>query len=354
MTKEAIRDASGDRHRGLLTRADFAAWRPRLEPPASVTYRGLSVYKCGPWTQGPVFLQQLKLLEGFDLVKMGHNSASYVHTLIECAKLAFADRERYYGDPEFVKVPLDRLLSREYAEKRRALIDPKKASMEDRPGDNEAKSDKCATSLPDLMGLEDEESHDFDTTHTCAVDRHGNLVAATCSGGWIPSSPVIPGLGFPMGTRGQMFDLDPHRPGVVAPRKRPRTTLTPSVVLRDDRPYLAFGTPGGDQQDQWTLWFFLNVVEFGMNLQEAIDAASFHTTHFPSSFYPRRAVPGELVVEDRIPAATRKELEGRGHKVKVVGGWANGRVMAAAVGPRPGVLSAAASPRGQLAYVSGD
>src|SRR5947207_1407351 len=157
-----------------------------------------------------------------------------------------------------------------------------------------------------------------------------------------------------MGTRGQMFDLDPHRPGVVAPRKRPRTTLTPSVALKGGKPWLAFGTPGGDQQDQWTLWFFLNFVEFGMNLQAAIDAASFHTTHFPSSFYPRKAVPGGLVLENRIPEATRKELAARGHKVKLAGAWVNGRVMAVHNGPKPGVISAACSPRAQIAYVMGD
>src|SRR5262249_39935239 len=190
-------------------------------------------------------------------------------------------------------------------------------------------------------------TYDHDTTHTCAADAKGNLIAATPSGGWIPSSPVVPGLGFPMGTRGQMFDLDPHRPGVVAPRKRPRTTLTPSLALKGGQPYLAFGTPGGDQQDQWTLQFFLNFVDFGMNLQEAIDAPTFHTTHFPSSFYPRKAVPGGLVVESRIPEATRKELAARGHKVSAVGSWANGIVMAVNVGPRPGVLSGGVSPRGE-------
>ncbi len=351
MTKTAVRDASKREHRGLLTKDDFAAWKPTLEPPLSVDYRGLTVYKCGPWTQGPVFLQQLRLLEGFDLVKLGHNSASYIHTLIESAKLAFADREKYYGDPAHVKVPLDRLLSKEYAAQRRKLIDPKKASLQMRPGEA---AEEAPGEVSALLDVEAGEVHDHDTTHTCAVDARGNLAAATCSGGWIPSSPVIPGLGFPMGTRGQMFDLDPHRPGVVAPRKRPRTTLTPSVALKDGKPYLAFGTPGGDQQDQWTLWFFLNFVEFGMNLQEAIDAASFHTTHFPSSFYPRRAVPGGLVLEGRIPEATRKELAARGHKVSVTGAWANGRVMAAHFGPKAGVLSAAVSPRGQIGYVSGD
>lgn len=352
MDKTPIRDASKKSHKGILTKDDFAAWKPTLEEPVSVDYRGLTVYKCGPWTQGPVFLQQLRLLEGFDLAKMGHNSASAIHTVTEAAKLAFADREKYYGDPAFVKVPLDRLLSKEYADERRKLIDPKKASLEMRPGDMPKEP---LIGMDELLGLADDgEVYDHDTIHTCAVDAKGNLMAATCSGGWIPSSPVIPGLGFPMGTRGQMFDLDPHRPGSLAPRKRPRTTLTPSLALKDGKPHMAFGTPGGDQQDQWTLVFFLNVVDFGMNLQQAIDAASFHTTHFPSSFYPRKAKPGEVVVEGRIPEATRKELEARGHKVTVTRDWANGMVMAVQFGLRPGVLAGAVSPRGQTGYVTGD
>ena len=193
-----------------------------------------------------------------------------------------------------------------------------------------------------------------DTTHTCGADAKGNMMAATCSGGWIPSSPVVPGVGFPMGTRGQMFFLDPHRPAVIAPRKRPRTTLTPSLVLKDGKPFMVFGTPGGDQQDQWTLQFFLNYVEFGMNLQEAIDAPSFHSNHFPSSFYPREAHAGGMVVESRIPEATIKELEGRGHKVRTAGAWINGKVMAVHTEKRTGVLSGAVSPRGQIGYVMGD
>jgi len=352
LAKTSVRDASKRSHKGLLTKEDFAAWRPTLEAPASIDYHGLTVYKCGPWTQGPVFLQQLRLLQGFDLPKLGHNSASYIHTVIEAAKLAFADREKYYGDPAQVKVPLERLLSKEYADARRKLIDPKKASLDLRAGEPPVEK---PDDMQQLLGTEDDgEVYDHDTTHTCAIDAAGNMMAATCSGGWIPSSPVIPGPGFPMGTRGQMFDLDPHRPNAVAPRKRPRTTLTPSLVLKDGKPYMVFGTPGGDQQDQWTLQFFLNFVHFGMNLQQAIDAASFHSTHFPSSFYPRRAVPGGLVIEDRIAEATRKELESRGHKVSAAGGWTNGRVMACHFGPRQGVLSAAASPRGQVAWVTGE
>lgn len=352
MTKTAIRDASRRAHQGLLTRDDFAAWKATLEPPVSVEYRGLTVIKCGPWTQGPVFLQQLRLLEGFDLAKLGHNSPDYVHTVVEAAKLAFADREKFYGDPAHVKVPLDGLLSKGYADRRRKLIDPAKASLEMRPGDG---PDHPPEGLGDLLPAPPApDVYDHDTTHTCAIDGRGNMMAATCSGGWIPSSPVIPGLGFPMGTRGQMFDLDPHRPGVVAPRKRPRTTLTPSLVMKAGAPSLVFGTPGGDQQDQWTLQFFLNFVHFGMDLQAAIDAPTFHSTHFPSSFYPRRAYPGELVVESRIDEGTRQALAARGHRVHVTRPWANGQVMAAWFGPQAGTLSAAVSPRGQVGYVTGD
>jgi gamma-glutamyltranspeptidase/glutathione hydrolase len=352
MGKTSIRDASKRSHTGMLTKEDFAAWKPTLEEPVSVPYRGLTVYKCGPWTQGPVFLQQLRLLEGFNLDKMGHNTAEYIHTVVESAKLAFADREKFYGDPKFVKVPLERLLSKEYADERRKLIDPRKASLEMRPGDGPAEVPGGVNDLlPDVVA---EEVFDHDTTHTCAADALGNMMAATCSGGWIPSSPVIPGLGFPMGTRGQMFRLDPHDAGVVAPHKRPRTTLTPSLALKGGKPYMVFGTPGGDQQDQWTLQFFLNFVDFGMGLQEAIDAANFHTDHFPSSFYPRRAKPGSIVVESRISETTRKELEARGHKVTATGPWSNGLVMAAHLGPRPGALSAGVSPRGMIGYVTGD
>jgi gamma-glutamyltranspeptidase / glutathione hydrolase len=345
LQKTAVKDASGRAHHGLLTREDFAEWKPKEDVYVTINYKGLDVYKCGPWTQGPVFLQQLRLLEGFDLRKLGHNSANYIHTVTEAAKLAFADRERFYSDPDFVDVPLEMLLSRDYAAERRKLIDPKKASLEMRPGHGPKHVPEDVEGLP--------ETFRGDTTHTCAADAKGNMMAATTSGGWIPSSPVIPGLGFPMGTRGQMFYLDPHHASALAPRKRPRTTLTPSLVLKDGKPWMVFGTPGGDQQDQWTLQFFLNYVDFGMNLQEAIDAATFHSIHFPSSFYPHDAKAGGLVLEGRIPEATRKELEARGHKVEVTSPWANGKVMAVRIDTKTGVLSGAVSPRGQIGYVTG-
>jgi gamma-glutamyltranspeptidase/glutathione hydrolase len=266
--------------------------------------------------------------------------------VIEAAKLAFADRERYYADPKLVEVPLKKLLSKEYADERRKLIDPKKASLEMRPGDGTRYVPEEIKDPPD--------DWPGDTTHTCAGDIKGNLLAATTSGGWFSSSPVVPGLGFPMGTRAQMFRLDPHDVGVIAPHKRPRTTLTPSLVLKDGQPWMVFGTPGGDQQDQWTLQFFLNYVDLDLNLQQAIDAASFHSEHFPSSFYPRGAKPGRLVLEGRIPEATRKELEARGHKVQMASDWAHGKVMAVRLDQKNGVLSGAVSPRGQIGYVMGD
>jgi gamma-glutamyltranspeptidase/glutathione hydrolase len=343
----AFLDGSGEAHRGLLTVEDFADYGARgtqVEEPESLDYHGVEVLKCGPWSQGPVFLQQLKLLEGFDLRQLGHNTADYLHVYLEASKLAFADRERYYGDPEFVDVPLGLLLSEDYAAERRELIDPRVASMELRPGSIAmAAAPRAGERWPVVSG---------DTTHVDAVDRWGNLFSATPSGGWIGSSPVVEGLGFPLGTRGQMFYLDPRHANALQPGKRPRTTLTPSLALRDGEPWLAFGTPGGDQQDQWTLQFFLNVVDFGMELQEALDAPTVQSTHFPGSFYPHASTPGGVRAESRLSVEVLDELRGRGHKVDLDGPWSHGQVTAVAR-ERNGVLSGAASPRGRVAYVMG-
>lgn len=338
-------DASGGVHSSLLAYEDLVGYRSQVETPPSVTYRGLEVHKCGPWSQGPVFLQQLTLLEGYDLPALGHNSAEYVHTLVECAKLAFADREYYYGDPAFVDVPLQRLLSQEYAADRRGLIDPARASMALRPGD--------AGPRPLKLLLGDERSYNHDTTHLDAIDAEGNMMAATPSGAWIQSSPVIPGLGFPLGTRAQMFSLDQGHPNALQPGKRPRTTLTPSLVTREGRPWMVFGTPGGDQQDQWTLQFFLNVVEFGMSVQEALDAPTFHTQHFPSSFYPRAQHPGLVEVEGRIPETVREQLRTLGHRVQATGDWSNGRVLTIRTDPERGLIFGGASPRLETGYAIG-
>jgi gamma-glutamyltranspeptidase/glutathione hydrolase len=338
-------DHSGTAHRGLLRYDDLAGYATRIEEPVSIEYHGYRVHKCGPWSQGPVFLQQLRLLEGFNLRALGHNSAAYVHTVVESAKLAFADRDRYYGDPLFVDVPLAQLLSREYAASRRRLIDPDHASLRIFPGEPVG-----GTERPPRDVLEDR----HDTTHLDAIDRDGLMISATPSGGWMPSSPVIEGLGFPLGTRGQMFWLDPAHPSSLQPGKRPRTTLTPSLVTRDGAPHMVFGTPGGDQQDQWTLQFFLNMVHFGMDLQAALDAPLFHTDHFPSSFYPREIQLGSLSMERRLADAVGEVLERAGHRITVAADWAlGGQVCGARFDPVSGRIEAAASPRNQVAYAMG-
>lgn len=342
---ESFPDATGGSHSGLLAYEDLAGFRSQVEAPVTVSYRGLDVHKCGPWSQGPVFLQQLTLLEDYDLAGLGHNTPEYLHTVVECAKLAFADREFYYGDPAFVDVPLERLLSKGYADERRPLVDPARASMALRPGD--------VGPRPLKLILGDERSYNHDTTHLDAIDAEGNMMAATPSGGWIQSSPILPGLGFPLGTRAQMFSLDPGHPNALQPGKRPRTTLTPSLVTREGKPWMVFGTPGGDQQDQWTLQFFLNVVDFGMSVQEALDAPTFHTQHFPSSFYPRAQHPGLVVVEGRIPEPVRERLRSLGHQVEATGDWSNGRVLAIRTDPERGLIFGGASPRLETGYAIG-
>ncbi|HOE95935.1 MAG TPA: gamma-glutamyltransferase family protein [Candidatus Sumerlaeota bacterium] len=343
MAEFATTEASGfyEGIPGLLSVDDLAAFSASVEEPVRARYRGYDVCKCGPWSQGPVFLQQLKLLEGFDLRALGHNSADYLHTLIEAAKLAFADRDAFYGDPNFVDVPLDRLLSEPYADERRALIDPNRASLDIRPGDG------APLPAPAVHGLPD------DTTHLDAIDRHGNMVAITPSGGWITHSPVIPDLGFSLGVRGQMFWLDPAHPNRLQPGKRPRTTLSPTLVMRDGEPLMVFGTLGGDAQDQWTLQFFLNYIDFGMNLQEAIDAPTVTTYHFHQSWAGHSVDSGKLTAEDRIDPRVIEELTARGHNVQLVGDWSHGRVLAAAVDSRAGIRRAAASPRAETGYAYG-
>ncbi len=337
--------ASGESHYGLLSKEDLSQYSARIEEPVTTNYRGYDVYKCGPWSQGPVFLQQLNLLEGYDLASLGHNSPEYIHLLVEVAKLAFADRERFYGDPDFIHVPLNILLSKEYAAERRRLIDHSKASMELRPGD--------AASIKSEAKKADPKVYTGDTTHLDVVDRWGNMLAATPSGGWFASSPVIKGLGFPLGTRLQVFYLDPTHANSLQPGKRPRTTLSPTLVLKEGKPFMVFGTPGGDQQDQWTLQFFLNCVDFNMNIQAAVDAPNFHTAHFPSSFYPHGAQPGSLIIEGRINEYTLSALREKGHKVQVTGEWSNGRVVGIRFDMDSGVISGVASPRMETGYAIG-
>jgi gamma-glutamyltranspeptidase/glutathione hydrolase len=331
------------RHGGLLDIEDLAAFATKVETPASTTYRGYDVFKCGPWSQGPVFLQQLRLLEGYDVQALGHNSAAYIHLVTEVAKLAFADREAYYGDPDFVPVPLPELLSEAYTTARRMLIDPNRASLELRPGDPR-RAQPLRTGSGPLVGREWQRG----TVHVAVVDRQRNLVAATPSGAWIASSPVVEGLGFPLTTRLQVFYLQPEHPNALAPRKRPRTTLTPTLVLRQGKPFMAFGTMGLDQQDQWTLQFFLNIVDFGMPLQEAIEAPKFSSRHFPSSIYPHAAEPGLLRIEGRIPYAVQRALQARGHQIALQPEWIEGYVVGVQVDMERGVVYGGADPRGEL------
>ena len=358
--RDELMDSSGTAHRGLLAGADLAAFKARHEAPVTAGFEGWTLAKCGPWSQGPVFLQQLLMLERQALATAGFLSADHVHLVTECAKLAFADRDAWYADPDFADVPIGDLLARDYAAARRKLVGDR-ASLELRPGAPGGRPPR----LPRPSGQAVAEGHwtgtgaqavgevRGDTVHVAAVDCHGNMVACTPSGGWLQSSPVIAGLGFCLGTRAQMLNLDPLHPNHLEGGKRPRTTLTPSLALRDGRPRLAFGTPGGDQQDQWSLEFFLAHAVFGHDLQAAIDAPTFHTAHFPSSFAPHAAEPGSLYIESRIDPAVLEELRGRGHEIVDAGAWSLGRLCAVARDPETGMLSAAANPRGGQGYAAG-
>ena len=349
-----VMDSSGRRHRGLLAGDDMANWRASYEEPLTYDYGRYRVAKAGPWSQAPVFLQQLALLKGFDLAGMDPLGADFAHVVVECAKLAFADREAFYGDPAHVDVPMERLLSDDYSDARRKLVGAE-ASREIRPGalDGFASTVRVGERRDPVLGAGEPTMAQTagDTCHLDVIDRWGNMVSATPSGGWLQSSPVIPSLGFCLGSRMQMFWLEEGLPGSLAPGKRPRTTLSPSFAFRDGEPWMAFGTPGGDGQDQWSLIFFLRHVHHGLNLQAAIDAPTFQSHHFPSSFYPRQADPGRLAVEERLPVDTVAELAGRGHDVEVVGPWSIGRISACA--REDGLLKAAANPRLMQGYAAG-
>jgi gamma-glutamyltranspeptidase/glutathione hydrolase len=373
-------DTSGTPHRGVLSADDMARWESSVEDPIAYDYGRYTVLKCGPWNQGLVTLQQLALLKGFDLDGLDPAGPEFIHLQVEAAKLAFADRDTFYGDPKFVEVPVETLLSSAYNDSRRKLIG-NRASLELRPGTipgfGKAVDARAVEGLRTAVGAtgageptvgriwthDDEDDPSLeraaaaagavrgDTVHFDIVDRDGNMISATPSGGWLQSSPVIPELGFCLGTRAQQFWLDEEHPAALKPGKRPRTTLSPTMALRDGEPYLAWGSPGGDQQDQWITQFFLRHVHAGMNLQEAIDAPAWHTEHFPSSFWPRTSRPGVVVAEGRVPKRTVDELRRRGHIVEVGDDWSEGRLTAAS---RDGVRrKAAANPRGMQGYAAG-
>jgi gamma-glutamyltranspeptidase / glutathione hydrolase len=308
-------------------------------------FAGLTVLKCPPWSTGGVFLQTLALLDPAALRAAGHNSAEYLHMLLEALKLAFADRERYYGDPQHVAVPMAALLSDAYAARRRALIDPARASLALRPGDPAGPAALLdAAPLPAA-------AWGSGTVHVNAVDRARTMVSATASGAWIGGAPVVPGLGVPLTTRLQFFSLDPGHPNVLAPGKQPRTTLTPGLVLAGGRPRMALGTMGGDHQDQWSLQVFLNAAVFGMAVQDAIEAPRVSTRHAPNSFHPHDARPGHVAIEARVPYLVRRELQARGHQLELRPEWTEGYVVAIAVNEALGVLAGGADPRGAVGSV---
>jgi gamma-glutamyltranspeptidase/glutathione hydrolase len=353
-------DTSGERHRGLLDGADLATWSASIESPVSLDFGDRTVFKTGPWGQGPVFLQQLALLDAADIWSVPYGSTEYLHLLVEAGKLAFADREAWYGDSGSVPDLVPLLLDGAYNRERVALID-ETASLDLRPGAIGGRDPKLPRhDLVEATGgvgygeptLGTRGHVRGDTCHVDVVDQWGNMVSATPSGGWLQSSPDIPSLGFCLGTRAQMFCLEADHPNSLRPGARPRTTLTPSLAFRDGRPWMAFGTPGGDQQDQWSLAFFCSVVLGGMSLQQAIDAPAFTSEHFPGSFYPHDSHPGRICVESRFDAAVIDGLRRRGHDIVPVGPWSLGRLSAVSRDD-DGFYRAAANARGDLGYAVG-
>lgn len=360
-----VMDGTGERRKGVLNGDDMSVWRAHAEAPLSVQHHGWDVFKGGVWTQGPVLLQALQMLADEPLGKMDPTGADFVHLVTEALKLGFADREAYYGDPAQSEIPMETLLSPEYGALRRGQIGDS-ASFDQRPGDIAGHA-HLAQSFRDrstrqfevgvgVGGGEPTMAHllnpKSDTVHIDVVDRWGNMLSATPSGGWLQSNPVVPGLGVPLNSRAQMFWLEEGLPTSLAPGRRPRTTLSPSMALHEDGTALAFGTPGGDQQDQWQLIFLLRVMHHGMNLQEAIDGPLFHTGHLQSSFYPRATRPGHLMIEPHFPQATLDALAAMGHDIEIAEPWTVGRLTAAARSSG-GILKAAATPRLMQAYAVG-
>jgi gamma-glutamyltranspeptidase / glutathione hydrolase len=350
-----VLDVTGEFNDGLLTVEDFHAWEPSIEEPIHYDFMGHTVYKCPPWSQGPVLLQQLALLKNFEIESFNSTSDDYIHLLVESSKLAFADREYYYGDPLFDTVPLDILLSDKYNSHRSKLITDL-ASNKFIPG-NVFGDKKISEIYRPFNVKEDAEYarlHRRDTTHCNSIDVHGNMAGATMSGGWITSSPIVKGMGFSLDTRAQMFYLNPNRSNSLAPHKRPRTTLSPTIVLKDKKPYMVFGVEGGDQQDQWSLQFLFNHLIFKDNIQAAIDKPKFHSLHFPASFYPRSSNPCKLIIEKSYAnEKIIKNLNERGHKVELVNDFSAGRIMASQIDTDRGIVLGAASPRLNMASAIG-
>ncbi|MFF1877985.1 gamma-glutamyltransferase family protein [Leifsonia sp. NPDC058230] len=354
------RHSSGTDHAGVMTVADFVSFSASYEPATTLDFRGHTIAKTGAWGQGPALLQTLAILDGFDDERLDPSTAIGAHTILEAQKLAYADRDAHYGDGD---VPLDVLLSAEYADERRALIGAS-ASAEFRPGsvrgaapfipplrtEYSTSAEASGAGEPTVRPTGETRG---DTCHIDVVDRHGNIVSATPSGGWLQSSPTIPALGFCLGTRLQMTWLEDGAASTLRPGKRPRTTLTPTLVLKDGHPVTALGSPGGDQQDQWQLLYLLRTIVGGYTPQQAIDAPAFHTTSIAGSFWPRTWEPAGAVVESRLGDDVVAELEALGHVVTRSGDWTLGRLSSVGRDLDRGVMTAAANPRGVQGYAAG-
>jgi gamma-glutamyltranspeptidase / glutathione hydrolase len=332
---------------GLFRYEDFANYTAKVEEPVSINYRGYQVYKNASASQGPAELFTLNLLEGYDLKAMGLNSADYIHTSAEALKLAFADREKYLGDMDFIRIPYEGLLSKEYAAERRKLIDPNKASLEMRPGSPE-KFMRNTTLLdrPVSVNLDGDAEHAGDTSYIAIVDKDRNMV------GFEPSLHSAFGTGIVMGEtgiifncRGDYYSLIPGEANALAPGKRPRSTLQSTLVMKDGQPHMVLGSPGGDDQIMRTLQTLVNMIDFGMDVQQAIEAPRWNTRSFPASPFPHTMYPGDLSVEARVPETVRQTLIAKGHKLRVSGAWTLGSNGAIVIDLKSGTLSAGADPR---------
>lgn len=327
---------------GLLTRQDFESFRTEIESAVSVSFGNIQVFKCGPWNQGPALLQTLSIVKNFPLQSMAHNRTEYLHTVIESVKLAFADREQWYGDPNMVNVPITSLLDDRYGKLRARLVDATRANPEVRPGDP----------MHGQALLPETERHGgrswgHGTVHVDSIDSAGNMVSATPSGAWLKSSEVVKALGVPLGNRLMTFYLEPsNHPNIIAPNKRPRTTISPTLVHRDGKPWMVYGSMGGDQQDQWMLQFILNRAVFNMTIAEAIEAPKFSSHHVPGFFAPHERFPNRVNIEPRVGENVIKHLESLGHEVERVPDWTEGFLLAIERDPQTGVLEAGYDPRG--------
>ena len=327
---------------GLLERQDLEGFRTQIEAALSVHLDDIQVFKCGPWNQGPALLQTLSILKNFPLRSMAHNHVEYLHTVIEAVKLAFADREQWYGDPNQVHVPIDSLLDDVYGQMRAQLVDSNHANAQIRPGD--PLHDQALLPVDARLGGQ---SWGHGTVHVDAIDRAGNMVSATPSGAWLKSSEVVKALGVPLGNRLMTFYLQPaHHPNIVAPHKRPRTTISPTLVHRNGAPWMVYGSMGGDQQDQWMLQFILNRAVFDMTIAQAIEAPKFSSHHVPGFFAPHEHFPNRINIEPRVGEDVISGLEQRGHQVEIVPDWTEGFLLAIERDPQTGVLEAGYDPRG--------